>query len=207
MERQAGISQALPSAFLAVFLPAVCFVEFVSAVGMRFFALRRARIAPAASRKCSGSLWRHGPGPKLSVAVYQTKSGATLLLPGCLRPRDLYRQICGTQPLPRKAAKMCDGYGMEVFVLPVPFEYWCAACGQLRLCFDPKRTHCGSCGAEIIVRAEPGELNADQLREGLVCENGHWLTPPSDPKLPGMERNATGESRKAPKSGFSERGF
>lgn len=55
---------------------------------------------------------------------------------------------------------------VELIIMPEgePFEYWCSACRQLRLCCEPKRIICGNCGAPIQLRGEPGALNAEELR-------------------------------------------
>ena len=55
---------------------------------------------------------------------------------------------------------------VELIIMPKgePFEYWCAACRQLRLSCEPNRTICGNCGEPIKLRDEPGALNAEELR-------------------------------------------
>jgi hypothetical protein len=45
-----------------------------------------------------------------------------------------------------------------------PYEYWCDNCRQLRLCLSGSVTGCGNCGAPIVLRGQPGELDADKLR-------------------------------------------
>lgn len=46
---------------------------------------------------------------------------------------------------------------------PLPFEYWCENCKQLRLSYADI-TECGNCGAKITMKGKPGELDAEKLR-------------------------------------------
>lgn len=80
-------------------------------------------------------------------------------------------------PIPDQFARKLDkreGDSFEIWAIELGyFEYFCNACGQLRLSAikDSCWKGCGNCDSTDVIKARPGTLDEAQLKEAFHAKN------------------------------------